>query len=124
MQVAALMRSDGQTAQLSTPLVEVARMMSARCERVVPVVEDGRFVGLVTDWDISCRAVMCGKDLELMTVGDVMPAGQARCASTMELEQAAALLESEGARGLAVYDDQQEIVVGWIHRDDIGRVAA
>lgn len=122
MQVAALMRSKGQSAQLSTTVVEIARMMSSRCERVVPVAENGRFIGLVTDWDISCRAVMCGKDLETMTVRDVMPQGQPQCDASTELEQAAALLDSQGAHGLAVYDANHRLV-GWVHRDDIGRMA-
>lgn len=122
MQVAALMRSNGNTAGLSTTVVEIARMMSASCERVVPVADKGRFVGLVTDWDISCRAVMCGKDLESMTVRDVMPAEQAQCAESLDLEQAAALLDRGGLHGLAVCDAQKKLL-GWVHRDDIGRMA-
>lgn len=123
MQVRTFARTDTACAHLSTPIVSVALMMAERGTRVVPVAEDGRFIGLVTDWDISCRAVMRGMDLENATVRDVMPEGQTRCADTTELEQAVALLDRERAHGLAVYD-QEDALVGWVHRDDIAQVAA
>ena len=123
MQVRTFVRSDNLCVHLSTPIVEVARMMSERGIRVVPVAEDGRFIGLVTDWDISCRAVICGKDLERTSVGDVMPKGQIRCTDTTDLKQAVALLDREQAHGLAVYD-RQESLLGWVHRNDIAQVAA
>ena len=123
MQVRTYVRSDNKAARLSTPIVAVARMMSEQGVRVVPVAEDGRFVGLVTDWDISCRAVICGKDLENTTVRDVMPKGQPRCVDTTEVSHAVAMLDRANAFGLAVYDSEQSLL-GWVHRNDIARDAA
>src|SRR5690606_2389159 len=99
MQVRAFVRSDSRSAQLSTPIVTVARMMAEQAVRVLPVADGERFVGLVTDWDISCRAVIDGMDLERATVRDVMPDGQPRCTGNTELEQAVAMLDSAHAYG-------------------------
>lgn len=123
MQLRKLMHSDGHTAKLSTTVVEIARIMARQGVRVVPVIEDGRFVGLVTDWDISCQTVICGKDFERTTVRDVLAKEQARCAETMDPKQAVALMRQSGARGVAVYD-QADSLIGWAHRDDIAREAA
>lgn len=123
MQLRALMHSDGHTAELSTTVVEIARIMAHQGVRVVPVSDGGRFVGLVTDWDISCQTVICGKDLERTTVRDVLSKKQARCAETMEPKQAIAMMQRSGARGVAVYD-QADSLIGWVHRDDLARQAA
>jgi predicted transcriptional regulator len=123
MQVRAFVRSDSRSAQLSTPIVTVARMMAEQAVRVLPVADGERFVGLVTDWDISCRAVIDGMDLERATVRDVMPDGQPRCTGNTELEQAVAMLDSAHAYGLTVYDSDDSLL-GWVHRHDIASQAA
>lgn len=123
MQVRTFVRSDDRSAGLSTPIVAVARMMAEQGVRVVPVADGDRFVGLVTDWDISCGTVIRGFDFERATVRDVMADGQPRCAGSTEVSQAVAMLDGAHAFGLAVYD-ADESLLGWVHRNDLARDAA
>ena len=46
-----------------TPLTEVAELMETEDVGSIPVVENDRLVGIVTDRDIVVRAIAKGKDL-------------------------------------------------------------
>lgn len=57
-----IMTSAVRTAASDTPLRDVAVMMREGDMGAVPVVDDGKLVGIVTDRDIVVRAVAEGKD--------------------------------------------------------------
>ena len=57
-----IMTSDVRTATREHSLQDVARLMRDGDMGSVPVVEDGKLVGIVTDRDIVVRAVAEGKD--------------------------------------------------------------
>ena len=57
-----IMTSSVRTASPGTPLREVAAMLRDGDVGSLPVVEDGRLVGIVTDRDIVVRAIAEGKD--------------------------------------------------------------
>lgn len=57
-----IMTSNVRTAGPEMPLREVAELMRGGDMGSVPVVEDGKLVGIVTDRDIVVRAVAAGKD--------------------------------------------------------------
>jgi CBS domain-containing protein len=56
------MTSDVKTATREMPLREVAAMMRDGDMGSIPVVENGKLVGIVTDRDIVVRSVASGKD--------------------------------------------------------------
>ena len=59
----------------STPLEEVARMMVENDCGAIPVVEDQegwKPVGIITDRDLTCRAVAEGRNPLDLTAGDIM----------------------------------------------------
>jgi CBS domain-containing protein len=62
-----------KTASRETTLREVAALMRDGDMGAVPVVENGKLVGIVTDRDIVVRAVADGRDAGT-AVGDVMTA--------------------------------------------------
>ena len=57
-----IMTSDVMTATRQHSLQDVARLMREGDMGSVPVVEDGKLVGIVTDRDIVVRAIAEGKD--------------------------------------------------------------
>jgi CBS domain-containing protein len=54
----------------SKPIADAARVMRDQNVGSLPVVEEGRLIGLITDRDIVTRLVAEGRDLESATVGD------------------------------------------------------
>lgn len=66
-----IMTSDVRTATRATPLRDVARLMRDGDMGSVPVVEDGKLVGIVTDRDIVVRSVAEGRDAS-SPVGEAM----------------------------------------------------
>ena len=66
-----IMTSDVTTATRAMPLREVAAMMRGGDVGSVPVVEDGKLVGIVTDRDIVIRSIAEGKNAD-SPVGDAM----------------------------------------------------
>lgn len=66
-----IMTSNVKTANRTMTLQAVARLMSEGDMGVIPVVEAGKLVGIVTDRDIVVRGIAEGKDIST-EIGDVM----------------------------------------------------
>jgi len=66
-----IMTSNVKTANGAMTLREVARLMSEGDMGVMPVVDAGKLVGIVTDRDIVVRAIAEGKDIST-AIGEVM----------------------------------------------------
>ncbi len=66
-----IMTSSVQTAKKEMTLQAVARLMSEGDMGVMPIVEEGKLVGIVTDRDIVVRAIAEGKGVST-EIGDVM----------------------------------------------------
>jgi CBS domain-containing protein len=60
-----------QTVSLSQSLVEAAELMKGEDVGSVPVVEEGRLTGIVTDRDIVTRAVAERRDPQTVKVSEV-----------------------------------------------------
>src|SRR2546425_12447393 len=74
MKVRELMTQDPATVDSGATLGEVATLMKQQDCGSIPVVEDGRLVGIVTDRDIVIRAVAAGKDPKTLRVNEGMSA--------------------------------------------------
>ena len=62
-----------------TPVTEIARRMRDDDVGAIPVRADGQLVGMITDRDITCRAVADGGNLGKLTALDVMTKDIASC---------------------------------------------
>ena len=109
MQVSQIMTPDPDTAQPSDTLRVVAAKMDSGNYGSVPVVDDGRLVGVVTDRDITVRAVArgLGPDTE---VGEVMTPDPVCIAPDSELGEAAEIMQEEQIRRLFVTDEDDRLV--------------
>ena len=74
MQVRDVMTPDPRTVQPGDTLQAAARAMDELNVGVLPVVEGGRLVGLLTDRDIVIRSTSAGQDPRTATVADAMTA--------------------------------------------------
>jgi CBS domain-containing protein len=93
-----------------TPIAEIARRMRDLDIGAIPVGENDRLIGMVTDRDIACRAVANGADLRALTARDVMSKGIIYCRDSEELEDAMRIMEQKQVRRLPVINDQKRMV--------------
>jgi CBS domain-containing protein len=106
-----------------TPLPELAKMMHDQDIGAIPIGENDRLIGMVTDRDIVCRAVAKGKDPTKLTARDVMTKGISYCQTEHDLEEALKLMEKQKIRRLPVIDENKRLV-GMLSLGDISHVAA
>ena len=76
----------------------------------IPVCEKDRLVGMVTDRDITCRAVASGSDLSKTTARDVMTKKVIYCRDTEELDDAIRIMEEKQIRRMPAIDEEKRMV--------------
>lgn len=99
-------------------LIEAARKMSENDFGFVPVGENDRLIGAVTDRDIIIRAISKGKDPTKTQLKDVMSEGIHFCFEVDELEKVASKMEELQIRRLVVLNKDKRMV-GIISLGDI-----
>ncbi|HXE86317.1 MAG TPA: CBS domain-containing protein [Hyphomicrobiaceae bacterium] len=110
MKVKEAMHNGVEWAAPQTPIPEIARRMRDLDIGAIPVGENDRLIGMVTDRDIACRAVANGADLGTLTARDVMSKGIFYCRDSEELEDALRIMEQKQVRRLPVINDQKRMV--------------
>lgn len=76
----------------------------------LPVCENDRLTGFITDRDIVTRAVCDGCDTETTKVRDVMTAGIVTCFEDDDVEEAAQKMQEKQIRRLAVLNHDSRLV--------------
>jgi CBS domain-containing protein len=71
--------------------------------------DDDRLVGMVTDRDITVRAVANGRDPKTTLVNDAMSPGVVTCYEDQDIDEAARLMEDRQIRRVVVLDHDQRI---------------
>lgn len=104
--------------------VKHAAVVMEACEiGPLPVCENHRLIGMVTDRDITVRAVATGRDPNTTTVREVMTADQlVTCRSDQALEEGVELMREHQVRRLPVVDADRR-VVGIVALADVARHA-
>jgi CBS domain-containing protein len=83
---------------------DAASMMRSMDVGALPVCEDDRLVGMITDRDIAVRAVADGLDPNQCTVRDAMSKEVCWCYEDDDVAKAAAIMEGHQVRRLPVFD--------------------
>jgi CBS domain-containing protein len=99
-------------------LREVARKMRDLNIGLLPVVEHGKLVGMVTDRDICCRGVAEDLDLLHTEVREIMSQDIAYCYSYDTINDAVRQMEQRHIRRLAVLNNDESIA-GVLSVDDV-----
>lgn len=123
MQVKDVMTKSCVTARTSDTLEQAAKTMRDRDVGVLPVIDGGRAVGVITDRDIAMRAVAEGRPPGVTPVGDVMTAGVTYCRAESDIREALKIMGTERVRRLPVADLKGD-VVGMISLSDAARAAS
>jgi CBS domain-containing protein len=123
MKVKDVMHKGAEWVAPQTPVSDVARKMRDLDIGAIPVGENDRLIGMVTDRDIACRGVANGKDMGTLTARDVMSKGIFYCNDTEELEDALRIMEQKQVRRLPVINDNKRMV-GMLALGDVADAAS
>ena len=101
----------------SQSLADAAEIMKGEDVGSVPVVEDGRLVGIVTDRDIVIRAVAERRDLQAVRVDEIASRDLVTVEAEQDLDEALALMARHQVRRLPVVEEEQP--VGMLAQADV-----
>ena len=104
-----LMSRDVQVISPDMSIGEAAKKMRDGGFGMMPVGEDDRMIGTISDRDIAIRAVADGKDAHTK-VRDVMSEGIAWAYEDDSVEQAATIMSERQVRRLPVVDRDKRLV--------------
>lgn len=118
MKISEVMNRDVATISSDANLVEAATVMRSRNIGFLPVLEQGKVVGVLTDRDIVIRSI-CEERGSLSTkVYDVMTPASIWCYEDEVLTDAAKLLAGHHIRRLLVFDRDKNLA-GLLSLDDL-----
>jgi CBS domain-containing protein len=118
MQVREVMTRDVEVVRPDIPIREAAERMRSLDVGLIPVCDGERLVGMLTDRDITVRAVAAGKDPNGTSVREVMTADAICIPEDQEVDEAASLMEEGQIRRLPVLNADKRLV-GIISLGDI-----
>lgn len=108
MQLSHVMTGSIQTVAPGATLAEAAKKMASADVGSLPVCEEPRrVVGIITDRDITVRAVARGLDPSRTAVRDVMTREVLSCPADSDVEAACQLMEERQVRRLVVTGEDQ-----------------
>ncbi|WP_444928507.1 CBS domain-containing protein [Microbulbifer sp. SSSA002] len=93
-----------------TPLQELAKILRDEDIGAVPIGENDRLVGMVTDRDIVCRGVVQGGNLDSLFARDVMTEGIEWCWEEDDLLSAVHKMEQQLLRRMPVLNSEKRMV--------------
>ena len=94
----------------SMSLTEVARKMNDGDFGILPILENDRIVGMVTDRDIAVRGIAQGRDPNKLQVNDVMSKHVFYCYEDQSMEEVSQNLGKNQVRRLPVLNRQKRLV--------------
>jgi CBS domain-containing protein len=120
MKVKNVMHHGVEWAEAGTPVAELAMRMRDQDIGCIPIGENDRLIGMVTDRDIALKAVADGRDIASLTAKDVMTKGIVCCRETDEVANAVHTMESRQIRRLPVLNDSKRMT-GMLSLGDVAQ---
>jgi CBS domain-containing protein len=117
MKVKDISLKEVHSADSTTTVNEAASMMKRHGVGILPVCEDGRLLGMLTDRDIVIGCVAAGMDVKECQVKEFMTSEPVTIAPNMDIEEAAEVMGKEQVRRLPVVEDGN--LVGMLSLGDI-----
>lgn len=109
MQVKDIMTANVHVIAPDANLREAAAMMRDLDVGALPVCENDKVIGFVTDRDITVRGTAAGKAPDECPVRQVMSQGVVYCHQDSSVEEVERLMKDRQVRRLAVLDDHQRL---------------
>lgn len=110
MNIQEVMTRDVTVVGPDTRIAEIARQMRDHDIGSIPVADNDRLVGMVTDRDIVIRALPDGKDPESMTAREVMSERVLYCFADQDVDEVLDNMADVHVRRLPVVDRDKNLV--------------
>jgi CBS domain-containing protein len=117
-----VMTSQVKTCEPDTTVIEAAKVMAKEDVGPVPIVEQGRLTGIVTDRDIVVRVVAEGRDPSSTTVGEIASRDLVTVSPDDDLDAALKQLAQNQVRRIPVVEGDR--LVGIVAQADIARLGS
>ena len=111
------MTTDPRSITPRDAVVEAARLMRDEDIGSLPVTEEGRLVGMLTDRDIAVRVVAESRSPDSTTVGEVLSPDPVAAQPDQDLDEALHLMAQHQVRRLPVVEDDR--LVGILAQADV-----
>jgi CBS domain-containing protein len=115
------MTTSPETVDSGSTAVDAAKRMKQADAGMIPVVQNGKLVGTITDRDIAVRVVAEGKDPQTTTVGEIASREVVTVEPDNDLSEALKLMAHHQVRRLPVVEGDS--VVGVIAQADVAKEA-
>jgi CBS domain-containing protein len=115
-----VMTPNPSTVEPNKTVVDAARIMKQEDAGVVPVTENGRLTGIVTDRDIAIRVVAEGKDPKSTPVREVASTNLVTIDPEQDLDEALRVMAKHQVRRLPVVEEDGRLV-GVLAQADVAR---
>jgi CBS domain-containing protein len=115
-----VMTANVRSCEPTASVVDAAKLMAQEDIGPIPVVENGRLVGIVTDRDITVRVVAEGRDPMSTTVGDIASRDIVTATPEDDLDDVTSLLAQHQVRRIPVVEGDR--LVGIVAQADIARM--
>jgi CBS domain-containing protein len=110
MKVKDVMTTEVNLVAPDTSLFDAAKIMRERGIGILPIGENDRLVGMLTDRDIVVRGIASNRDMKRTAVRDVMSAKILYCYDDQSVEEACANMGSSQVRRLPVVNRDKRLV--------------
>lgn len=110
MRLADVMTPDPQTVRPGDTLQSAARLMDELNVGVLPVVDGGALLGVLTDRDIVVRSTSAGQDPGSATVADAMTTDARTLSGNASVDEAVEMMEEHQLRRVPVVDGSGRLV--------------
>jgi CBS domain-containing protein len=117
-----VMTTEVKACEPTATVVDAAKVMAQEDVGPVPIVEDGRLVGIVTDRDIVVKVIAKGGDSTTTTVGDIASANLVTISPDDDLADALGLMAAHQVRRLPVVEGDR--LVGIVAQADIALIGS
>ena len=122
MQISEVMTANPQVAKPSDTVADVARRMDKVDAGAIPVVEDGRILGIITDRDIVLRVV--GEQRSFDTkVSEVMTSEVQTCREDASIADVIFQMTDKQVRRILIVDDADKLT-GIVSLGDVAQEAS
>ena len=121
MKVNEIMHKGVEWVSPDTSVVALAKKMKKFDVGALPVGENDRLIGMVTDRDVAVRAI--AKGVSKLTARDIMTKGIVWCRADSSAQEAVHLMETKKVRRLPVIDENKRMI-GMLSLGDISHAAS
>jgi CBS domain-containing protein len=123
MKVKEIMHKGVEWISPDTSVAALAKKMKKFDVEALPVGENDRLIGMVTDRDVAVRAIANGKDVSKLTARDIMTKGIVWCRVDSSAQEAVRLMETKKVRRLPVIDENKRMI-GMLSLGDVSHAAS